>query len=580
MQLSLRNKFLLPTISLIIAGFGFSIIVSYIISGNTVEKLIRNQLAQIRDLNEKNLSSWITITRMDIARWSKQNYLKMALRDTFIGEKSRKTASLELEQAKTKTLFYESINAANKKGAVVSSSDPENINLNVSEKLFFQEAIKGNIFISDIIASKRTGQPVFVISSPIEERDEITGVLFGVITLDYFTQNYIDAVKVGQGGYAYLINKKGLLAAHPDKSTILKLDVNTLDFGETMMTQKAGVIVYTFRNLKKLGAFRKNSETGWVIGVTANFSDIMAPNYFMGRVNVFIAAVLVVFTAVSVLLVVRKVVKPIQRVIEGLNDASEYTATFSEEVSSGSQKLAEKSSQQAASVEKISVSLEKVSAMIRQNAGNADQADKLMKETNKIVETASDSMLNLTASMAEITRAGEETSQIIKAIDEIAFQTNLLALNAAIEAARAGEAGAGFAVVAEEVRNLAMRAAHSAQNTAAIVEDTTRKMGTGSEIVNSANTAFSKVAENTCKVGGFLGEITTGSNRQSEGIKQVITAGLEIETLIQNVVANAEESASVAEEMNAQAEQMRTFVEELAALIKGKKNGKPGRFHL
>ena len=103
-------------------------------------------------------------------------------------------------------------------------------------------------------------------------------------------------------------------------------------------------------------------------------------------------------------------------------------------------------------------------------------------------------MDKLTTSMGEISKASEETSKIIKTIDEIAFQTNLLALNAAVEAARAGEAGAGFAVVADEVRNLAMRAAEAAKNTANLIEGTVKKVKDGSELVGQTEKEFREVA--------------------------------------------------------------------------------------
>jgi methyl-accepting chemotaxis protein len=175
--------------------------------------------------------------------------------------------------------------------------------------------------------------------------------------------------------------------------------------------------------------------------------------------------------------------------------------------------------------------------------------------------------------MEEISKAGDETSKIIKTIDEIAFQTNLLALNAAVEAARAGEAGAGFAVVADEVRNLAMRAADAAKNTAELIEGTLKRVKDGSALVNTTNGAFAEVADRTAKVGELVSEIAAASNEQAQGIDQVNTAVAEMDKVVQQNAASAEESASASEEMSAQAEQMKGMVGELVALVGGSGNG-------
>jgi len=174
--------------------------------------------------------------------------------------------------------------------------------------------------------------------------------------------------------------------------------------------------------------------------------------------------------------------------------------------------------------------------------------------------------------MEDISKASEETSKIIKTIDEIAFQTNLLALNAAVEAARAGEAGAGFAVVADEVRNLAMRAADAAKNTAELIEGTVKKVNDGSKLVSTTNDAFNQVAESSAKVGDLVAEISEASKEQSNGIEQVNIAITDMDKVVQQNAANAEESASASEEMNAQAEQLRDYVGDLVQLVSGKKD--------
>jgi ABC-type transporter Mla subunit MlaD len=267
------------------------------------------------------------------------------------------------------------------------------------------------------------------------------------------------------------------------------------------------------------------------------------------------------------ILVARSITRPINRAITSLSEAAEQVVSASSQVSSASQSLAEGASEQAASIEETSSSLEEMSSMTKQNADNASTADNLMKESKQMVERANGSMTELTQSMEDISKASDETSKIIKTIDEIAFQTNLLALNAAVEAARAGEAGAGFAVVANEVRNLAMRAAEAAKNTSVLIEGTVKKVKEGSELVERTGGAFSEVSKSAAKVAGLVAEIAAASSEQAQGIDQINKAVTEMDKVTQQTAANAEESASASEEMNAQAEQMKEVAGEIMRIV-------------
>jgi methyl-accepting chemotaxis protein len=192
-----------------------------------------------------------------------------------------------------------------------------------------------------------------------------------------------------------------------------------------------------------------------------------------------------------------------------------------------------------------------------------------MEEARQVVGSADASMTRMVASMQEIHQASEETSHIIRTIDEIAFQTNLLALNAAVEAARAGEAGAGFAVVADEVRNLAMRAAEAAGNTSALIEKTTQKVREGTTLVEHTSEEFRRVRESALKVAQLIGEIAAASREQTEGIDQINQAMSDMDKVTQQNAASSEESASASEELSAQAEEMTALVAGLLVLVNG-----------
>ncbi|HET6491097.1 MAG TPA: methyl-accepting chemotaxis protein [Syntrophales bacterium] len=209
-----------------------------------------------------------------------------------------------------------------------------------------------------------------------------------------------------------------------------------------------------------------------------------------------------------------------------------------------SQSLSESASEQAASLEETSSSLAEMAARTQNNADNTNKASELMTRSNEVASRANASMAELTRSMREIAGASEQTAKIIKMIDEIAFQTNLLALNAAVEAARAGEAGAGFAVVAEEVRNLAMRAAEAARNTAHQMGEIVQKIKRGEQLVGNTAGDFEVVADSSGKVMQLMGEISDASREQSQGIDQINRAVSEMNSVTQRNAASAEELAS------------------------------------
>ncbi|MEE9912369.1 MAG: hypothetical protein K4571_11670 [Deltaproteobacteria bacterium] len=178
----------------------------------------------------------------------------------------------------------------------------------------------------------------------------------------------------------------------------------------------------------------------------------------------------------------------------------------------------------------------KMAAVTREAAQNAHDAHSHISQAGDVVTRTNASMKALMAQMTDITRTGEETSKIIKTIDEIAFQTNLLALNAAVEAARAGEAGAGFAVVADEVRNLAMRSAEAAKSTSGMIEDIISLIRQGASLVTETNDRFTQVSESVVNTVSLMDGITRSSAAQSRGIEEINQIATEIHTLVGETV--------------------------------------------
>ncbi len=267
--------------------------------------------------------------------------------------------------------------------------------------------------------------------------------------------------------------------------------------------------------------------------------------------------------------VARSTTKAVKIIADNLSAGAEQTTAAAGQVSSASQSLAEGASEQAASLEETGASLEEMASMTKRNAETAAKVKELGSDARKAGDLGVQDMTAMVTAMDAIKRSSDDIAKIIKTIDEIAFQTNILALNAALEDARAREAGMGFAVVADEVRSLAQRCAQAAKETAGKIEDAVQKSARGAEISAKVAKSLEEIVGKARQVDEMAGEVATASQEQSQGIAQVNTAVTQMDKVTQSNAANAEESASAAEELNAQALAMREAVAELLLMVDG-----------
>jgi methyl-accepting chemotaxis protein len=315
------------------------------------------------------------------------------------------------------------------------------------------------------------------------------------------------------------------------------------------------------------------------LGADTNNQAASLEQRLSGRIWTISFSLLAAFVGIGVAstFMIRKMSGTLRQAVADLSEGAEHVASAASQVASSSQSLAQGSSEQAASLEETSASSEEINSMARKNSENSRAATDLVAQSEQKFVQTNERLDQMILAMGEINAQSDRISKIIKVIDEIAFQTNILALNAAVEAARAGEAGMGFAVVANEVRNLAQRCAQAAKDTAGLIEESITKSNDGKTKVDQVAAAIRTISEETVRVKTLVDEVNLGSQEQTRGIEQVAKAITQMDQVTQRSAASAEEGASAAEELTAQSETLKEVVERLVAMVGGNGHAASGR---
>jgi methyl-accepting chemotaxis protein/methyl-accepting chemotaxis protein-1 (serine sensor receptor) len=264
---------------------------------------------------------------------------------------------------------------------------------------------------------------------------------------------------------------------------------------------------------------------------------------------------------------VREIQRALSTAVDQLSSGAEQIANAASQVASSSNEVAHGASEQAASIEETSASTEEIQSMSRKNADNSRSMAELAEESQRMFVQTNRQLEEMVVSMEEIHQSSGKISKIIKVIDEIAFQTNILALNAAVEAARAGDAGMGFAVVANEVRNLAQRSAQAAEDTTRLIEDSIARSNAGKGKVDQVAQAIRGIAGGAARIKAMADDVNGGSAEQSRGLEQIVRSISRMEQVTQATAASAGESATIAETMNQQSSALRGVIGQLNGMV-------------
>ncbi len=293
--------------------------------------------------------------------------------------------------------------------------------------------------------------------------------------------------------------------------------------------------------------------------------NLAAANTARNWMLVLGSTILILAITIGILLP-RSLSNRIGRIVKDLARVASNLGQSANAMTQSSETQARSASEQAATLEESSATLVGLSQMATRNAEATEQAARIFAETRQTTTEGTAKMDSMQKAMADIVTASKQIEKIIKTIEEIAFQTNILALNAAVEAARAGEAGAGFGVVAEEVRSLAQKCTEAARDTSKIILSNEERTSLGTSLCAAVGDALAQINQQVDQLNDMVAGVARATKEQSEGIDQLNTGVQSMSAKTQDNAAVAEEGAATSSELDRDARNLSTVVARLREL--------------
>ncbi|KAA5837471.1 methyl-accepting chemotaxis protein [Pseudomonas chlororaphis] len=621
-NLRFSHKILLAAALIVIAAFASFTLYNDYLQRNAIREDLDNYLHEMGDVTASNIQTWLT-GRILLIENLAQNLA--------IDPQSTKVASLLEQKALTSTFMASYLGDAS--GSFTIRPDakmPDGFDPRVRPWYKGAESSSGSTLTEPYIDAA-TGQLIISVATASRHAGQSIGVVGGDLSLQTLVET-LNALDFDGMGYAFLVSADGKILVHPDKALVMKslseaYPQNTPringDFSEIEVEGKTRIV--TFTPIKGL------PSVNWYIGLSVD-KDKAFSMLSEFRASAIIATIIAVAIIIALLgMLIRVLMQPLHVMTRAMQDIADGEGDLTRrltiqnqdefgilgtafnrfverihgsirEVSSATEHVNEvalrvvsasnssmlNSDEQASRTNSVAAAINQLGAAAQEIARNAAQASQQASDARSLAEDGQQVVdrsilaMNQLSDMISASSNNIETlnsktvniGQILEVITSISQQTNLLALNAAIEAARAGEAGRGFAVVADEVRNLAHRTQESAQQVQTMIEElqvgaresvstmsnSQRHSQDSVEIANQAGERLNSVTQRIGEIDGMNQSVATATEEQTSVVESINMDITEINTLNQEGVENLQSTLRACSDLEQQAARLKQLV--------------------
>ena len=570
-KFGLQAKIIVPTLAAIIISMTLASYFSYRKSSEELLKGLINCSQNLVSAVSKGLSTYISdIKNITLSQSRSPNIITM-FSSSNPSEDIKRAAFTSLTELKDFDASIQAATLLNSQGDMVLSTDSQTTG-NFSERDYFKQAMKGEASISEPLMSKVTGKPVFLVAAPIKSSEKIVGVLYARVDLSKFSEEMIVPVKIGQTGYAFLIDKSGMVFSHPNKDLILKYNISDQDWGKKIISNDKGVADYSFQGIPKSTIFIKEKITGWTVAVTVNDTDIDLSSAAVRDTTLAYSFGGIVLVSMIIIFVVRNVIKDLS-----------LNVSFAGAVADGNldQKLVvNRRDELGALSESLKTMAVRIKGMIETSDNRTQEALRQTQIAQIAMNDSEQAKIFSEEKTEDILKAANRLEDVVEIVttasEQLSAQIEQSSRGAEEQAHRIGEAATSM----EEMNATVMEVARNASNAASTADQAKVKAEEGSKVVSQVVRGIEQVQHQSQEMKNDMSNL----GKQAEGIGQILNVISDIADQTNLLALNAAIEAArageagrgfavVADEVRKLAEKTMTATKEVGAAIRGIQDG-------